>query len=402
MRRLLPAAGAVLLALGLAPTASAQTGTITLGAALQLTGGLANTGRYYRDAYQLAVERINAQGGVEIGGERYKLALEILDNQSDANLGVRQYVQLVTRDKVNFLLGPYSSSDALDDSSVAEKYEVPMVQGGGASDQIFSRGYKYVFGTLPPAQDYFGSTIEMLGKLEPKPKTVALVSADDAFDVSMAKGTRKLLERAGMEIVVDQLYAARSSDFSSILSLIKSKAPDALLWGGLEPDVLNAIRQMKSLDVSPALFYSFTVGVPTADLRRALGKDAEYAFGMTSWLPSPAFKDDWFGDAEQFAHLYKEKYGYDPDYHGASAAADVETFVKAIEAAGSLDPKKVREAIAKIDFSSLFARIRFDERGQIILPQTVIQVQDGTVVAVYSDRLVTKPRYPIPAWDKRE
>ncbi len=401
MKRILSVTGAVLLALSLAQAALAQTKTITLGAALQLTGGLANTGRYYRDAYQLAVERINERGGVELGGERYKLMLEILDNQSDANLGVRQYVQLLTRDKVNFLLGPYSSSDALDDSSVAEKYEVPMVQGGGASDQIFSRGYKYIFGTLPPAEDYFSSTIEMLSKLEPKPKTVALVSADDAFDVSMAKGTRKLLEKAGMEIVVDQLYAARSSDFSSVLSLIKSKAPDAVLWGGLEPDVLNAIRQMKSLDVSPRLLYSFTVGVPTADLRKALGKDAEYAFGMTSWLPSPEFKDDWFGDAEQFARLYKEKYGYDPDYHGASAAADVETFVKAIEAAGSLDAKKVREAIAKIDFQSLFARIHFDERGQIILPQTVIQVQDGNVVAVYGDRLVNKPRYPIPSWDKR-
>lgn len=401
MKRIPSVIGAVLLALGLAQAALAQTKTITLGAALQLTGGLANTGRYYRDAYQLAVERINERGGVGLGGERYKLVLEILDNQSDANLGVRQYVQLLTRNKVNFLLGPYSSSDALDDSSVAEKYEVPMVQGGGASDQIFSRGYKYIFGTLPPAEDYFSSTIEMLSKLEPKPKTVALVSADDAFDVSMAKGTRKLLEKAGMEIVVDQLYAARSSDFSSVLSLIKSKAPDAVLWGGLEPDVLNAIRQMKSLDVSPRLLYSFTVGVPTADLRKALGKDAEYAFGMTSWLPSPELKDDWFGDAEEFARLYKQKYGYDPDYHGASAAADVETFVKAIEAAGSLDPKKVREAIAKIDFQSLFARIRFDERGQIILPQTVIQVQDGNVVAVYGDRVVNKPRYPIPSWDKR-
>ena len=401
MKRMLAATGAVLLLLGLAPAASAQTKTITLGAALQLTGALANTGRYYRDAYELAVERINAQGGVKLGGESYKLALDILDNQSDANLGVRQYVELLTRDKVNFLLGPYSSSDALDDSSVAEKYEVPMVQGGGASGQIFARGYKFIFGTLPPAEDYFGSTIEMLGKLEPKPQTVALVSADDAFDVSMAKGTRKLLEKAGMTIVVDQQYAARSSDFSSILSLVKSKQPDIVLWGGLEPDVLNAIRQMKSLDVSPRMLYSFTVGVPTADLRKALGKDAEYAFGMTSWLPSPSFKDEWFGDAEQFAALYKQKYGYDPDYHGASAAADVETFVKAIEAANSLDPKKVRDAIARLDFPSLFARIHFDERGQIILPQTVIQIQDGNVVPIYSDKLLSKARYPVPAWNKR-
>ena len=110
-------------------------------------------------------------------------------------------MQLVAGDKVNFLLGPFASNFALDDSSVAEKYQIPMVQGGGASTQIYSRGYKYIFGTLPAADDYFASTIEMLGKLDPKVKTVALLSADDSFDVSVAKGTRELLAKAGMKLV---------------------------------------------------------------------------------------------------------------------------------------------------------------------------------------------------------
>ena len=175
--------------------------TIKLGASVQLSGPLANTGRYYRDAYKLAVDTINDKGGVTVGGQKYKLALQLLDNQSDVNLSVRQYVQLVAGDKVNFLLGPFASNFALDDSSVAEKYQIPMVQGGGASTQIYSRGYKYIFGTLPAADDYFASTIEMLGKLDPKVKTVALLSADDSFDVSVAKGTRELLAKAGMKLV---------------------------------------------------------------------------------------------------------------------------------------------------------------------------------------------------------
>ena len=285
MKQFLALTAAASLLLGLPGAASAQTKTITLGAAVQLTGSLANTGRYYRDAYQLAVDAINEKGGVTLNGESYKLALDLLDNQSDVNLGVRQYVQLVTRDKVNFLLGPFSSNDALDDSSVAEKYEVPMVQGGGASSQIFARGYKYIFGTLPPADDYYRSTIEMLAKLDPKVQTVALVAADDSFDVSVAKGTRKLLAAAGLKLVVDETYRENSGDFSSILSLIKSRQPDAILWSGHEPEALNFIRQAKSLDANANDFYSFTVGVPTADFRAALGKDANYAFGMTPWLP---------------------------------------------------------------------------------------------------------------------
>jgi len=395
-----------ILALGLAVLAASRparaAGTpITLGAAVQMTGAMANTGRYYRDAYHLAVAQVNALGGVTVAGEKHPLALKLYDSQSDVNLGVRQYVELLTEDKVNFLLGPFSSDDALDDSSVAEKYRVPMVEGGGASSQIFSRGYHDVFGTLPPADDYFASTIEMLGKLSPPAKTVALVSADDAFDVAVAKGTRKLAHGAGLELVVDEQYPEDNAEFASILSRIASKHPDVILWSGHEAQALNFIREMKRLGVSPRGMASFTVGVPTADFRQALGADADYAFGMTPWLPSSAQRDDWFGDGEKFAQLYREKLGYAPDYHAASAVADVETIVKAIEAAGSLDPEKVRDAIARTDFQSLYGRIHFNPGGQIALAQTVIQIQHGQVVPIYVQDFVHRPDYPVPGWSQR-
>jgi branched-chain amino acid transport system substrate-binding protein len=316
-------------------------------------------------------------------------------------LSVRQYVQLLTQDKVNFLLGPFASDFALADSSVAEKYEVPMIQGGGASDQIFNRGYKYVFGTLPDAAKYFGSTIELFAKLQPAPKTVALLYADDAFDTSVAKGTRELLKTAGVKLVQDQRYSSNASDFSTLISQVKASAPDAVLVAGHETEVLNFIRQSKSLNFNPK-FYSFTVGVSTADFRKALGKDGEYAFGMTSWLPSPTAKDGYFGSAAEFNTAYIKKFGYQPDYHAASAAADVEAFAKAIEAANSLDPKKVRDAIAKVNFPSLDGNIAFGPTGQINLPQTVIQVQKGEVVGIYGPSgMMAKALYPMPPWDKR-
>jgi len=391
----------IALLFALSGAAAAQEKLITLGAAVQVTGPLANTGRYYRDAYQFAIDRINEKGGVALGAGKARLALKLYDNQSDVNLGVRQYARLVSQDKVDALLGPFSSNDALDDSSVAEKYQIPMVQGGGASSQIFSRGYKYIFGTLPPADDYFASTIQMLSKLKPAPETVAMVSANDSFDVSVAKGTRELLSKAGLQLVVDQQYPEHNSEFASILSLIKSKDPDVVLWSGHEPQALNFIRAAKRLSVSPKLMYSFTVGVPTADFRKALGPDAEWAFGMTPWLPSESLKDDWFGDAKQFAKAYQERFGYAPDYHAASAVADVEVFAKAIAAAGSVEPAKLRDAIAKTDFHCLYGHVKFGSNGQISLPQTVVQIQDREVVPIYGEEFIHKPRYPLPGWDKR-
>lgn len=373
---------------------------IVLGASVQLTGPVANTGRYYRDAYQFAIEKINAAGGVKIAGKQHKLALKLYDNQSDVNLSVRQYTELVAQDKVNLLLGPFASNFALADSAVSEKYKVPMVQGGGASDQIFARNFKYIFGTLAPASDYFGSTINMLKSLKPAPRSVALLYADDAFDVSVADGTRALLKQAGLNIVLDERYSSNAFDFNSLLSQIKSRQAEVVLVAGHETELLNFIRQAKSLAVAPRL-YAFTVGVPSEDFRKALGKDANYAFGMTPWLPSLVLRDRWFGDAVQFAREYKAKFGYDPDYHAASGVADVEALVQAMEDANSTDPQKVRDMLARIKFESLYGHVAFNAHGQIEMPQMVIQVQDGALVKVFDTAFVQQPKYPMPEWDMR-
>lgn len=383
------------------PASTALAQVVLLGASVQLSGPVANTGRYYRDAYQLAVDKINAAGGVKIGGQQHKLVLRLYDNQSDVNLSVRQYTRMVTEDKVNLLLGPFASNFALADSAVAEKYKIPMVEGGGASDQIFGRKFNYIFGTLAPASNYFGSTVEMLKSLKPAPKSVALLYADDAFDVSVAKGTRPKLKQAGLNVVMDEHYSTNATDFNSLLSQIKNKNVDVVLVAGHETEILNFVHQAKSLAVAPKL-YSFTVGVQSEDFRKALGKDADYAFGMTAWMPTSTLKDRWFGDAQQFAKEYKAKFGYAPDYHAASGAAAVEALVQAMEEADSFDPQKVRDALAKIKFDSLYGPIAFTSQGQIELPQIVIQVQGNQLAEIYGAKgLVKQPKYPMPAWSAR-
>ena len=290
-------------------TAAAWAQPVTFGASVQLTGPVANTGRYYRDAYEFAVDRINAAGGIKIGSAHRKIALKILDNQSDVNLSVRQYVQLLSQDKVNFLLGPFASNFVLADSSIAEKARVPMVQGGGASDQIYSRGYQYVFGTLPAASNYFGSTIEAMTKLNPRPQTVALLYADDSFDVSVAKGTRELLNKAGLKTVIDERYSTNASDFSVLLSRIKSENADAVLVAGHETEVLNFVRQANPR----GLFRQSTVVLALGETILQSTKLPEGTIvGVLGdgWWRSPDAQE--IGKAEAFAEAYKAKYGAYP------------------------------------------------------------------------------------------
>lgn len=380
---------------------AAADGTIVLGSAISQTGKYAREGKFYVDAYTMTVDAINKAGGIKVGGKSYQLALKLYDDQSDPNLSVRLFTRLVTSDKVNFLLGPYSSGITIPASSVAEKYQIPMVEGGGASGKIFSRKYKYVFGTLPKAEYYFKVAVEAAVKMNPPVRTAALAYSNEAFDRSVAEGVRKWLKEYKIEKVYDEQYQPSTQDFTSILAVIKSKNPDLILLAGHVENSLNFIRQAQAANVSPKM-WAFTVGPPTADFRKSLGKAANYAFGITPWLEDMDVGGAVFHSAREFAKEFHERFGYPPDYHVASGAADVLVYKFAIEKAGSLDPKKVRNAIADLDVETLYGRVRFEPTGQIAKGQVLIQIQNGKVVPVFAaGKWIGKADYPMPKWKSR-
>jgi branched-chain amino acid transport system substrate-binding protein len=391
------AAAGLLLAAGAASAAD----EIVLGSAISQTGKYAREGKFYVDAYQLTVDAINKAGGVKVGGKSYQLSLKLYDDQSDPNLAVRLFTKLVTSDKVSFLLGPYSSGITIPASTVAEKYEIPMVQGGGASGKIFDRGYKYIFGTLPKAEFYFQAAIEAAAKMNPPVRTAALLYSNEAFDRSVAEGTRQWLKEQKIDKVYDEEYQPATQDFTSILAVIKSKNPDLVLVAGHEENALNFIRQSQAADANPKMAI-FTVGPPTGDFRKTLGKSAEYVYGITPWLPDMEIGGEIFKTAREFDKQFQARFGYQADYHVASGAADVLAFKFAIEKANSLDPKKVRDALAALDVETLYGRVKFESTGQIAMGQVLIQILDGKLVPIYvAGKMVGKPVYPTPKWSQR-
>ena len=386
----------------LLPGAAWAADTIVLGAAMSQTGKYAREGKFYVDGYNITIDAINKAGGVKVGGKSYNLELKMYDDQSDPNLCVRLYTRLVTSDKVNFLLGPYSSGIVIPASSVSEKYEIPMIQGGGASGQIFNRGYKYIFGTLPKAEFYFQSAIEAATKMNPPVRTAALLYSNEAFDRSVGEGARQWLKEQKVEKVYDEEYQPATQDFTSILAVIKSRNPDLILLAGHTENSLNFIRQAQASDASPKMWV-FTVGPPTADFRKVLGKAAEYAYGVTPWLADMDVGGEIFRSAREFDTLFQQRFGYEADYHVAAGAAAVLAFKFAIEKANSLDPMKVRDAIAALDVETLYGQVKFEPTGQIAISQVLIQIQEGKVVPVYvAGKFVGKAAYPMPRWAQRK
>jgi branched-chain amino acid transport system substrate-binding protein len=124
---------------------------------------------------------------------------------------------------------------------------------------------------------------------------------------------------------------------------------------------------------------------------------------VTPWLPDMDIGGDIFKSAREFDQQFQARFGYAADYHVASGAADVLAFKAAIERAQSLDPKKVRDALAALDVETLYGRVKFEPTGQIAMSQVLIQILDGKVVPVYvTGRFVNKSVYPAPKWSERK
>jgi branched-chain amino acid transport system substrate-binding protein len=380
-------------------TQAAGMKVIKLGCAISFTGAQSRSGKLYRDSYDMAVKAVNDNGGVKVGNQAYQLKIVYYDDKSDPTESSKLVEKLISEDKVNFLLGPYSSGITIPDSIVAQRYRIPMLEGGGASGKIFSRGNPYIFGTLPPAGQYFKSTLEMLQKLQPKPKTVALLYSDDKFDVSVAEGTKKLAKPMGFDVVLYEKYAEHATDFTSILTKIKAAKVDVVLVSGHTEEALNFTQQAKELNVCPEMI-SMTVGPSEADFRKSLGKDAEYIYGVASWSTQMNSKGYLFKDTQDFVKKFKTKFNYDPDYHNASGVADVAVLKDAIERAGSLDPQQVKKAISSTNLDTIYGHVEFSDNGQIKGTSVVLQIQGGQIYQVFPNG-ARKAEFPVKCWKDR-
>ncbi len=381
------------------PLIGAAKNVIKVGCAISFTGKKSRTGKLYVDSYNLAAKLINESGGIKVNGKSYNIKIVYYDDKSEATESSKLVEKLISEDKVNFLLGPYSSGITIPDSIIAQRYRTPMIEAGGASGKIFARHNKYIFGLLPSAGEYFKSTLEYLQNVNPKPSKIAILFADDKFDTSVAKGTNKIAKKLGYNVVLYEKYAEGQSDFTSALTKIKSKNPDVVLVAGHTEESLNFTQQAKELNVSPKMI-SLTVGPSEADFRKALGKDANYIYGVASWSTQMNFKGYLLDNTQTFVKLFKKTYGYQPDYHNAAGFAALCVLKNAIEKAGSLDKEKVRDEIAKTKLDTIYGTITFKPTGQINGTSVVLQILDGKVYEVYPHQH-KKPVYPVPNWKDR-
>jgi branched-chain amino acid transport system substrate-binding protein len=395
---------ALVILLGALPALAAD--TLVFGAAISITGKTAKEGEYTRDGYQFAIDRINQMGGIRVGGKTYQVALKYYDDETKPERTAQLFEKLINEDKVNLLLGPYGSSPTGTAAPIAERYRIPMVEANGAAESIFSKGYKYSFMIISPARMYLRGIIDAVRAIDPSAKTVAILGENESFSKEVAAGAAEYARGKGMNVVYDELYPTNAQDVSALLTAIKGKRPDLILGSGHLQDSLLTVKQSRDLGVSPKAM-GFSVGPSTPEFRANLGKSADYIFGGTQWTEALEYEGDdpWktpkaFGEAFRATH---PNYDTTP-YQVAESAAAVIAYQRAIEKAGSIEPTKVRDALAAVDMMTYFGRIKFDARGvNVYKSMAVEQYQpDGKKYTVWPRDVAEKPPvYPMPPWDKR-
>ncbi|HEY8885591.1 MAG TPA: amino acid ABC transporter substrate-binding protein, partial [Chloroflexota bacterium] len=386
-----------------APATTAQ-GELVFGAPLGTTGANAVEGGLTRNGYNTWVKYVNLAGGVKAGGKQYKVSIKYYDDASNPDQSAQLTERLITQDGIKLLFGPYGSAPTFSATSVAEKYKVVMVEGNGAASNIFSRGYKYIFGTLSPAAQYGAVMLDLAVHLTPKPSTVVILSANDSFSVEVGTAAETFAKQNGLTVTRHDKYPANATDLSAVVTQAKQTGADILLNSGHLPESLAIMKSAKELDFSPKLF-CFTVGPTTPDFLKTLGGDAEGVVASTQWTEVEKWQGtDIFGTPQKFNQLYQQDFNNQvPDYHVADGASVGVVMQVAIEKANSLEPDAVRDALSKLDLMTFYGPIKFDERGvNTAHPMAVQQIQKGKLPTIWPAEVSNaSPAYPTPAWSAR-
>lgn len=398
------ALAATLLMLPVSSTVMAKDNTITLGAAVSLTGKYSTNGKHTKNGYDLGIKVINEHGGVVIHGKHYKLAIKYYDDESTPARGAALAERLINQDHIKYMLGPYGSGITKAIAPVTEENKIPMVEANGASLQLFNKGYKYLFALLSTTDQYLAPAVALAAKVNKnlgRPVKVAGVFQNDPFSQDIRSGVFADAKKDGMKIVIDDKLPADLNDMSATLTKVKALKPDLLVVSGHAKGAALAIRQIAEMKVNvPMLAMTHC---DSAGIIKKFGKDAEYTLCASQWDHTLNYKDKYFGTAQHFADLFKKTYGYEPPYQGAESAAAILVYAKAFDRAQSLDPKKVRNALAKTHMETFYGNVKFDKEGRnIAKPMVLYQVQDGDYKVVSPAKWANgKLRWPTPPWSKR-
>jgi branched-chain amino acid transport system substrate-binding protein len=349
------------------PAAAAEK-TVTLGFTASQTGKLNVEAVRQINGINLWIEHVNKAGGIKLpDGTVIKVAAKFYDDESNKDRVQELYTRLINNDKADFLISPYSSGLADAAAVIAQQYKRIMITAGASSDSTQYKGYSLVYMTYTPASKYLAGAVDLLAKLAPEAKKIAIIHEKDKFSTDSVNGLKKYAEDKGYQIAMFEGYDSGNTDFAPFINKIPAGV-DAVMGGGHFADTTPLTRQIYEKKVKTKMV-ALLVAPPEPKFSE-LGEACIGVIGSSMWEPFAKYSPEaakeagveWFGPTvPEFTKMYQAKYGNEePSYHSAGGYAAGLILQKAIEKAGSIDTDKVKQALDQEDMFTFYGRIKFD------------------------------------------
>lgn len=367
---------------------------IKIGTSLPLTGEASQPGQAAEQGYKVWQAMVNESGGIL--GRNVELVIK--DDATNQNTVVADYNALISQDKVDLLLGTFSSLLNLPASAVAEKNRMLFVEPAGGAPQMFSRGFRYLFFAQQATADKQGKLFaEYLASLpaDRRPETAAYPTLDDPFVAPAVAGVKKILEAAGIETVYQETYAIDTKNFDTIVTAIKAAHPDVVVHGAGFEDGVGLVRAMFKAGFKPEWLYQTTAPSLGGQYADAIGKKNTEGimFGISH---APSAKTP--GNAE-FVAKYKEMYdGVEPPEDAADAYAAGQVLQAAVEAVGNVDDQDaMADWLRKNTVSTILGDLQWNDDGSPNGEFLIGQWQGETVHYVLPQKFATSDKI-VPGW----
>lgn len=354
--------------------------TIKVGGIGELTGDIPAVGASFKNAAEMAVKEINDAGGLEVGGQKYKVELFVEDNAGKADQSASAAQKLITQQNVVAIIGPNASRYAIPASEIAESSKVVLISPWSTNpkttlDAKSNAPKKYVFRAafIDPFQGRVVAKFAM-DNLKAKNAAVLYDVASD-YNKGIAEFFKQTFEASGGKVVSFETYTTNDKDFSAQLTKIKNANPDVIFLPNYYSEVPLQIQQAKRLGITKPFVGSDSWG--SEELVKLCGNDCEGYYFSTHYAADNASPS-----AKKFIDGYKAKYNSTPDDVAALTYDSFGLLWTALKSAGKIDRQAVRDALAKIPkYEGVTGNMQFQEgSGDPVKSAVILQIKNGKFV----------------------
>lgn len=358
---------------------------IRVGSSLPLTGTLSQPGKAAKEGYEVWQKMVNDAGGL-LGR---KIELVIKDDASNQNTIVSDYNALISKDKVDLLIGSYSSLLNLPASAVAERNKKLFVEPAGGSPEMFNRGFKYLFFTQQATADKSGLTfarwIAALPEAE-RPKTAAYPTVDDPFAAPAVKTMKEILEQAGVKTVYETSYPSDNKNFDTIIARVKAAQPELVVNGSGFEDGVGVVRSLLKAGFTPDWLYQIVAPSLGEQYAKAIGPENTEGV-MFSISHAPQAKTP--GNKE-FVAAYQKMFGQLPPEDAADAYAAGQVLQAAVEGVGGVDDQDaLADWLRENNVQTVLGDLRWNKDGSPRGEYLIGQWQNGRIEYVLPSKIAT-------------